>query len=133
LEHTVGANAFFVDLASAAVQTTRGGGDEALVEWPSAVACARGRIRPDGYGRYRRGSWQFGFFLEFDRGTERLSQYAAKLASYYRYRDSDACKRDYACSPTVLVVTTPSSPKCGLHTRPTWPNSAMAARRCWYF
>ena len=106
LQHTVGANRFFVDLASAAVQVTRRGGDEALVEWRSAAACARGRFRPDGYGCYRRGPWLFGFFLEFDRGTERSSQYAAKLATYYRYRDSSAFKGDFASFPTLLVVTT---------------------------
>ncbi len=85
------------------------GRDEALVEWRSAAACARGRFRPDGYGCYRRGPWQFGFFLEYDRGTERLSQYAAKLATYYRYRDSGAYKRDYQSFPTLLVVTTLAS------------------------
>jgi len=71
IQHTLGANAFFVDLAAAAMHVTSRGGDEALVEWRSAAACARGRFRPDGYGCYRRGPWRFGFFLEYDRGTER--------------------------------------------------------------
>jgi Replication-relaxation len=85
---------------------TNRGGDEALIEWRSATACAYGRFRPDGYGCYRRGARLFGFFLEYDRGTERLSQYVAKLASYYRYRDTGAFKHDYQSFPTVLVVTT---------------------------
>jgi hypothetical protein len=106
LHHTLGANAFFVDLAAAARRMTRRGGDEALVEWRSAAACARGRCRPDGYGCYRRGPWHFGFFLEYDRGTERPGQYAAKLAAYYRYRDSGASKRDYQSFPSLLVVCT---------------------------
>jgi hypothetical protein len=105
-QHTLGANTFFVDLAATAMRASSRGRDEALVEWRSAAACARGRFRPDGYGSYRRGPWLFGFFVEFDRGTERSSQYAAKLATYYRYRDSSAFKRDYASFPTVLVVTT---------------------------
>ena len=106
LHHTLGANAFFVDLTAAAARLSRRGADEALVEWRSAAACARGRFRPDGYGCYRRGPWRFGFFLEYDRGTERSSQYATKLATYYRYRDTGSYQRDYQTFPTVLVVTT---------------------------
>jgi hypothetical protein len=106
IQHTLGANAFFVDLAAAGMRVTAGGGDEALIEWRSAAACARGRFRPDGYGCYRRGSARFGFFLEFDRGTERPGQYAAKLAAYYRYRNTGAFRRDYETFPTVLLVTT---------------------------
>ena len=106
LQHTLGANAFFVDLAAASMQANRRGGSDTLVEWRSAAACARGRFRPDGYGCYRRGPWRFGFFLEYDRGTERSSHYAAKLATYYRYRDSGSYKRDYQSFPTLLVVTT---------------------------
>jgi len=100
------ATGFFVDLAALARRVTGRGGDEALVEWRSAAACAHGRVRPDGYGCYRRGSWRFGFFLEYDRGTERSSQYAAKLATYYRYRASGAYKHDYQSFPTILMVTT---------------------------
>jgi len=106
LQHTLGANAFFVDLAAAAMVVTSRGSNEALIEWRSAAACARGRFRPDGYGCYRRGSWQFGFFLEYDRGTERSSHYASKLASYYRYRDTGSYKRDYRTVPILLVVST---------------------------
>jgi hypothetical protein len=46
-----------------------------------------------------RAAARFGFFLEFDRGTERPAEHAAKLASYYRYRDSAADTRDYASFP----------------------------------
>jgi len=106
LQHTLGANAFFVELAAAATEVTVRGGDEALVEWRSATACAHGRFRPDGYGRYRRGPWRFGFFLEYDRGTERSGQYATKLATYYRYRATGAYRRDYQTFPLLLVVTT---------------------------
>jgi hypothetical protein len=54
----------------------------------------------------RRGPWRFGFFLEYDRGTERPSQHAAKLATYYRYRDAGASTREYQSFPMLLVVTT---------------------------
>ena len=73
-----------------------------ILTWP----CARGRCRPDGYGCYRRGVARFGFFLEYDRGTERAREYAAKLEAYYRYRDSGSAARDYIGFPSVLVVTT---------------------------
>jgi Replication-relaxation len=45
-------------------------------------------------------------FLEYDRGTERPHQYAAKIRAYYRYRDSGQSARDYSGFPTVLFVTT---------------------------
>jgi Replication-relaxation len=105
LLHTIGANAFFVDLVRAARNVSCTGGDDQLEEWRSAEASACGRFRPDGYGCYRRGANRFGFFLEFDRGTERRSEYAAKLATYYRYRRT-AATRDYRGFPTLLVVTT---------------------------
>jgi len=95
-----------VALAAAAMQVASRGGDDGLSEWRSAAACARGRFRPDGYGCHQRGPWRFGFFLEYDRGTEKPGQYAAKLATYYRYRASGAYRRDYESFPTLLVVTT---------------------------
>jgi hypothetical protein len=47
-----------------------------------------------------------GFFLEYDRGTERSAAYAGKFDAYYRYRDSGESARDYADFPLVLFVTT---------------------------
>jgi hypothetical protein len=55
---------------------------------------------------YRCDRAHYGFFVEYDRGTERAREYAAKLESYYRYRDSGASARDYAGFPTILVITT---------------------------
>jgi hypothetical protein len=106
LAHTVGANAVFVAFVRAAREVTRCGGDDALEEWRSAAACTRGSFRPDGYGSYRRGADRYGFFVEYDRGTERPHEYAAKLAAYYRYRDSRRANMDYVGFPSVLVVTT---------------------------
>jgi hypothetical protein len=106
LVHTLGANAVFVAFATAARQVQARGQDEALEAWRSAAACTRGSFRPDGYGCYRRSVSRYGFFLEFDRGTEKPREYAAKLATYYRYRNSGAAARDYATFPTLLVVTT---------------------------
>jgi hypothetical protein len=106
LAHTLGVNEAFVDFVLAARRLTTRGSDEALEEWRNAAACARGRFRPDGYGCYRRAGSRFGFFLEFDRGTEKPREYAAKLATYYRYRDSGTAARDFKGFPTLLVVTT---------------------------
>jgi hypothetical protein len=104
--HTIGTNDLFVALTKTARVLGKCGRDEGLVEWRSAAACARGRFRPDGYGCYRRGPWRFGFFLEYDRGTQQRRQYAAKLAAYYRYRESGAYRRDYQTFPSLLVVAT---------------------------
>jgi len=106
LAHTVGANAVFVAFVLAARRMSQRGFDEALEEWRCAPACARGRFRPDGHGCYRRGPWRFGFFLEYDRGTEKAREYAAKLDTYYRYSDSGLAARDFNSFPTLLVVST---------------------------
>jgi DNA-binding MarR family transcriptional regulator len=106
LAHTLGANAVFVALVVAARHRRELGFDDALEEWRGAAACARGRFRPDGYGCYRRRVARFGFFLEFDRGTEKSREYAAKLETYYRYRDTGTARRDYIGFPVALVVTT---------------------------
>jgi hypothetical protein len=106
LAHTVGANQFFVDLVLAARRVTRAGGDDSLLEWRSAAACARGRCRPDSFGCYRRGDARCGFFLEYDRATERPREYAAKLDAYYRFRDTGAAAREFVSFPTVLVIST---------------------------
>jgi hypothetical protein len=44
--------------------------------------------------------------MEYDRGTERLRKYAAKLRAYYSYRDSAQAAREYNGFPAVLFVTT---------------------------
>jgi hypothetical protein len=90
----------------AARRARKQGSHEALEGWRSAAACARGRFRPDGYGCYRREGSRFGFFLEYDRGTERPGEYATKLEAYYRYRDARDSALEYDGFPTLLVVTT---------------------------
>jgi hypothetical protein len=106
LAHTIGANQAFVSLAAASRRAQLCGADETLEEWRPAAACERAGCKPDGYGCYRWGELRFGFFLEYDRGTERSGQYAAKLRAFYRYRDSGNYKRDFQGFPHVLVVTT---------------------------
>ncbi|MDQ6673884.1 MAG: replication-relaxation family protein, partial [Chloroflexota bacterium] len=101
LAHTLGADAVFAAIARAA-RTRR---DGSLVEWRNAAACAHGRVRPDGYGLLRLGRREYGFFLEFDRGTVRPAALRAKFAAYHRYRASARAARDYDGFPTILVVT----------------------------
>ena len=106
IAHTVGVNDVFAELSRLARRARAHGGDDALLESRSAAACQRGRFRPDGYGCYQHDGARYGFFLEYDRGTERRGDYAAKLATYYRARDSGAAARDFVTFPTLLVVTT---------------------------
>jgi hypothetical protein len=96
-------------LAVAARAARARGADEALEEWRPAAACEHWRCKPDGYGCYRRGERRYGFLLEYDRGTERASQYDAKLAAYYAYRNSGIAAQHYFGFPTVLFVTNSGS------------------------
>ena len=81
LPHLVGVNGFFCSLA----ETARRRRDAALVEWSSERRCrlAWGAlVRPDGFGRWREGSAEVEFFLEYDAGTEPLARLVAKLDGY---------------------------------------------------
>lgn len=102
LSHTLGADALFALVAHTA-RERRGG---SLLEWRNAAACAHGRLRPDGYGLLRLGRRMHGFFLEFDRGTERPATLRAKFDAYHRYCASARATRDYDGFPLILVVTT---------------------------
>jgi hypothetical protein len=108
LAHTLGANAVFVALATAADAARRQGGTDHLADWRGAAACERRICKPDGYGSYVRNGVSYGFFLEYDRGTESARRYSAKLRAYYWYRDSGQAARDYQGFPTLLFVTTDS-------------------------
>jgi hypothetical protein len=101
--HTLGADAVFAAVGRA-IRAHPAGGE--LLEWRGPAACARGRLRPDGYGLVRVGGQQHGFFLEFDRGTMRPSQLRAKFVAYHRYLAGRDAARTFAGVPTILVVTT---------------------------
>ncbi|GGL88469.1 replication-relaxation family protein [Micromonospora yangpuensis] len=95
LEHRLGVNGFFTDLAGHA--RTRAG--VRLGEWVPEVDCQRAgaftragdpallrayqpRVRPDGYGLWVVGGVRVPFFLEYDTGAEPLLVLTRKLVGY---------------------------------------------------
>jgi Replication-relaxation len=82
------------------------GGDDELLWWDGPAACSHGRMRPDGYGVYRRGRSVYRFFLEYDRGTSGIRNLLRKLNAYYDYLETGRFRRDYPRFPDVLVVAT---------------------------
>lgn len=105
-EHTVGANSLFI----AWLDSPAGGSQ--LLSWLSAAESAirfesggrRRWLRPDGAGKLRVGDDAFPFFLEWDRGTERLPVLADKLTRYAEYFRSSRPSAEPA--PVLLFVTT---------------------------
>lgn len=106
LAHTLGVNAIFAGLYRTAAERRKRSHDDAVVEWRSPAMCSNRLIRPDGYAVYRHDGRQFGFFLEYDRGTMSMAQYYAKFTAYYTYMERGLFERDYNGMPTILVVTT---------------------------
>jgi hypothetical protein len=96
----------FVRLCETARRHSSIGPAEALDEWQSPAESSRRGLYPDGYGMYRRGGKLHGFFLEYDRGSEKPAQYLKKFGAYYDFRDTGRFEQDYAGVPTILVVTT---------------------------
>ncbi|GIE95813.1 replication-relaxation family protein [Paractinoplanes rishiriensis] len=95
LPHLLGTNQFFTDLAGYA----RAHPHAQLQRWwpatrlqtagafaqdgdPVQVFAYTARVRPDGHGIWAEHHQQVPFFLEYDTGTERLSQLADKALSY---------------------------------------------------
>jgi hypothetical protein len=106
MEHTVQANNIFVNLVHSVRLASRGSHEDTVVTWRSAAASARGALRPDWYAVVDHGQKSFGFFLEYDRGTESARDYRRKFAAYYAYLFTRRFERDYEDFPMVLVVTT---------------------------
>ncbi|GAB3726678.1 replication-relaxation family protein [Nocardiopsis nanhaiensis] len=83
LNHTVGVNAFFVDLASHTRE------HNTHLRWWTAAQCAAewgDIVRPDAAGHWSEGHQHVRFYLEHDRGTETLRRLAAKLDAYTELR-----------------------------------------------
>jgi hypothetical protein len=104
LTHTVETNGVVVDLIVDARRLVSESGRLAIT-WRSAAACARGRLRPDGYVMIECGGNAQGFFLEYDRGTESRRDYRRKLAAYHEYAANGRFRQDYEGFPAVLIVS----------------------------
>ncbi len=90
LEHRLGVNQFFADLAGHA----RTHPDSRLERWWSEQRCASpgafaktliSPVRPDGHGIFAEGGQRVAFFLEWDSGGEQLRVLASKLVGYARH------------------------------------------------
>jgi hypothetical protein len=102
--HTLGVNELFATLAGGIGKAALSGQAVTLAEWRNAGACARKRLRPDGYFVLWRGERAQAFFLEYDRSTMGRRDWGQKLAAYYAYRDGGAYRRDYDGFPNLLIV-----------------------------
>jgi len=105
VRHTIEANGICIDLLLAALRLPWSNGGDSVATWRSAAACARGALRPDSYVMIDQGQTSFGFFLEYDRGTESGRDYRRKFGAYHRYAETGRFARDYEGFPIVLFVT----------------------------
>lgn len=106
LAQTLGTNAVFVHLALIAQRRRAAGWDDELVEWQNRTVASRRHFRPAGYGIYRYGGRLHDFFLDYGRDTISVRDCIEKFATYYAYRESRRCERDYLEFPTILYVAT---------------------------
>ncbi|BFU47724.1 hypothetical protein KRMM14A1004_59610 [Krasilnikovia sp. MM14-A1004] len=84
LAHLLGTNQLFIDLHA----YTRADPNARLLRWWSeqhaTAAYALSGIRPDGHGIWQVGDRTTGFWLEHDRGTEKIATVLGKLRNYAR-------------------------------------------------
>ncbi|MFI6172980.1 replication-relaxation family protein [Nocardia sp. NPDC051052] len=100
LEHLLGINEFFSQLAARA----RDNPDCQLRVWLDEREATRrcaAIARPDAYGEWAETGGSVAFFLEFDNGTERLTDVAAKLTGYHELADAGRAL------PVLFVFTGP--------------------------
>lgn len=85
--HTLGVNQTFVNLFA----HTRSPAHRAHLHWWTEAQCAwhwGDIVRPDAAGRWQVGTRRTDFFLEYDRGTERIRRLTAKLDAYAELADT---------------------------------------------
>ncbi len=88
LDHLLGVNGFFADLARHARDWP---GQASLETWWSEARATRAcgsLARPDGLGRWREHGQQIRFFLEYDTGTETIDRLIAKLDGYHDVQEA---------------------------------------------
>mgnify|MGYP001451806716 CR=1 FL=1 len=106
-EHTVGANSFML----ACLRNSSDPESPTLVSWQNPIEAVvrfesggvRRTLRPDGAGEVVQGAKPHSFFLEWDRGTERINVLLEKLTRYAAYYRSAS-----AASADALLVVTPT-------------------------
>lgn len=117
LPHTTGCNSLLIHLAAA----HRTHPEQRLTVWWDQDSCQRvwgDVIRPDAYALIaapdRSGApGECGFFLEYDTGTESLTQLVAKMDGYARHRDAYGGHR-----PVLIHLPNPAR-ELALHARLT--------------
>jgi len=106
-DHTVGTNSFFVSMLTRATE------DRHLALWEGASEAVatfswggeRRTVRPDGAGVVVYAGRTHRFFLEWDRGTERIAVLLEKLARYANYYRAWPSAGP---SPATLLIACPS-------------------------
>jgi hypothetical protein len=109
LPHTIGCNTLMIRLATNDRTSAEAG---QLTGWLGALTCLRrwgDQIRPDAYGHYTRPGAGCGFFLEYDTGSESLTQLAAKVRGYVRFA------RNHTGHHPVLIHTSTPARETHLH------------------
>ena len=118
LNHLRGVNEFFCRLIAHA----RTRPECSLEEWRSEWSTAHlfpGRVRPDGFARWREGEAWCEFFLEYDTGTEPLHRLTAKISGY-----AELMHTADTCSPVLFWLRTPGREE-HLHTLLSRTGSAV--------
>jgi hypothetical protein len=104
LAHTLGVDAFFCALMREARQTP----GCRLASWRSNpdVRSTHTIVKPDGFGVWQDGGWRLPFYLEYDRGTERLERLHEKVQTYARvvWELRDHGRADTSFASLVLFV-----------------------------
>jgi len=117
LPHTTGCNSLLICLAAG----HRARPERRLAAWWDQDSCQRvwgDVIRPDAYALLTApdadgAAAECGFFLEYDTGTESLTQLAAKMDGYARHLDA------YGGHRPVLIQLPDAARELALHTRLT--------------
>jgi hypothetical protein len=127
VDHDLGANGFFVQIAGAALSLC----DEGLYHWLGEPSCralyrqANARVAPDGWGRYVVCDREVMFMLEWDRGTESVARLGAKFNPYGRYFSDVADARQHN-----LLIVSPSDARAQVVLETAEEVFASFGRRC---
>ena len=111
VRHTLGCNTLMIRLA-VSHDTDQVG---QLVTWLGALSCLcrwGDEVRPDAYGHYTTRDAigpECGFFLEYDTGSESITQLAAKVRGYTRFA------RNHTGHHPILIHTSHPSRETRLH------------------